>query len=51
MDFRHGQAVKVFMGAGWAKATFIRFTGSAYLVQLDGRGNVAVYDSRNIRPA
>lgn len=49
MELRHGQPVKVFMGAGWAKGTFIRHAGSAYLVQLDGRGVVAVYDPRNIR--
>jgi hypothetical protein len=47
-DFKRGQAVKVFMGAGWAKGTFIRCTGVAHLVQLPDRV-VAVYDPRNIR--
>jgi hypothetical protein len=48
-DFRRGQAVKVFMGAGWASGTFIRRTPTAFLVELPNRGTIAVYDPRNIR--
>jgi hypothetical protein len=50
MDFRRGQPVRVFMGAGWAKGTYIRHNGSAFLVELPNRGTIAVYDPRNIRP-
>lgn len=51
MDLRRGQSVQVFMGAGWAKASFIRRLGPAFLVEIPGRGAVAVYDPRNVRPA
>lgn len=50
MDLRRGQSVRVFMGAGWTRGTFVRRQGSAFLVDLPSRGTIAVYDPRNIKP-
>lgn len=50
--FRKGTAVKVYMGAGWAKGTVSHSDRDAcvvFLAQL--RKTVRVKDARNITPA
>ena len=47
---RRGEAVKLFMGAGWTKGTLMEKTADSVLVKIDKR-TIRCYDPRNVRPA